>query len=71
MREQLGVTSVVVTHDLHSALGIGTRIGVIDGGRLVETAAPAAFIESGHPIVRRFLEAQYITRAGAWEGASR
>ena len=67
MRVKLGVTSVVVTHDLQSALAIGTRIAMLAGGRFVEIAPPADFIRSSQPDVKEFLEAQYITRRGPWE----
>lgn len=67
LRHELGITSVVVTHDLHSALAIGTRIMMIDGGRIVENAPPQEFIQSKNETVQRFLESQYITRRGAWE----
>jgi phospholipid/cholesterol/gamma-HCH transport system ATP-binding protein len=67
LRRELGITSVVVTHDLHSALAIGTRIMMIDGGAIVENAAPEDFINSTNETVKRFLESQYITRRGAWE----
>ena len=67
LRNELGVTSVVVTHDLHSALSIGTRIMMIDGGKIVENAVPEEFIRSENETVKRFLESQYITRRGAWE----
>lgn len=67
MREGLGVTSVVVTHDLHSALSIGTRIGMLYGGRIVELAAPGEFIKTGNPEARSFLESQFITKEGSWE----
>ncbi len=67
LRRRHGITSVVVTHDLHSALGIASRIAVIHQGRIVEVSAPAAFLRSENEIVQAFLEAQYITRRGAWE----
>jgi len=67
MRSELGMTSVVVTHDLHSALSIGTRIAMLHGGRIVELSTPAAFIESANPEVQGFLESQFITRRGSWE----
>ncbi len=67
MRKKLKVTSVVVTHDLHSALAIGSRILMIDGGKIVENATPAEFVRSENETVKRFLESQYITRRGAWE----
>lgn len=68
LRRELKVTSVVVTHDLHSALAIGTRIAMLYYGKVVEVATPEDFIKSDNEVVRNFLEAQYITRRGAWEG---
>jgi phospholipid/cholesterol/gamma-HCH transport system ATP-binding protein len=68
-RSRLNVTNVVVTHDLHSALMIGTRIAMIYGGRVLEVAAPADFVRSDRPEVRRFLESQFITTKGPWEDA--
>ena len=67
LRRELGVTSVVVTHDLHSALAIGTRLAMLHGGRIVEVATPEAFIRSEHPVVRDFLAAQYINHQAPWE----
>lgn len=67
MRDQHGLTSVVVTHDLHSALAIATRIALIDQGRIQEINTPAEFLRSDNELVRAFLDAQYITRRGAWE----
>ncbi len=67
LRKTLGVTSVVVTHDLHSALGIGSRIAMINKGRIIELAEPDNFVNSEEPCVKAFLDAQYITREGEWE----
>ncbi len=68
LRQTLKVTSVVVTHDLHSALSIGTRIAMLLGGRFVELADPQGFVKSTQEDVKGFLESQYITKRGAWEG---
>ena len=67
MQQQLGVTSVVVTHDLHSALSIGSRIAMLHDGRFVEVSSPEAFIRSKQPEVMRFLESQFITKRCSWE----
>ena len=67
MRKELGITSVVVTHDLHSALSIGTRIMMLHQGRIVENAPPDEFIHSKDQTVQSFLESQYITKKGKWE----
>ncbi len=67
MRKELGITSVVVTHDLHSALSIGSRIMMLHEGKIVENATPEEFIRSKDPTVQSFLESQYITKKGKWE----
>jgi len=67
LNKELGVTSVLVTHDLHSALAIADRIAMIDGGRIVEVATPREFLKSGNEVVQSFLESQYITKRGPWE----
>lgn len=67
MRMSLGVTSVVVTHDLHSALSIGTRIAMLYGGKIVELSTPDDFVKSPRREVQRFLESQFITKKGSWE----
>ena len=67
MRKELGITSVVVTHDLHSALSIGSRIMMLHQGQIVENATPEEFIRSKDGTVRSFLESQYITKKGKWE----
>ncbi|MDD2235730.1 MAG: ATP-binding cassette domain-containing protein [Kiritimatiellae bacterium] len=67
LRVKLGVTSVVVTHDLHSALSIGTRIALLEKGKMVEISTPQEFIRSKHPAVRDFLDANFITKKPDWE----
>ena len=67
MQSEMSVTSVVVTHDLHSALSIGDRIAMITDGRFVETATPSRFIQSTNESVQAFLASQFITRRGDWE----
>lgn len=67
MRIELKVTNVVVTHDLFSALGIGSHIAMIHNGRLIEVSTPHDFIRSSNEIVRSFLDSQYITKRGKWE----
>ncbi len=60
LRRRLGVTSVVVTHDLYSALQIGTRVAMLHEGRFVACAPPEEFVASEQPVVRDFLQAQGI-----------
>ena len=67
LNNRLGTTSVVVTHDLHSALAIADRIAMLSEGKVVDIKPPAEFIASKAPEIRSFLDAQYITRRGSWE----
>ncbi|MDY0149544.1 MAG: ATP-binding cassette domain-containing protein [Kiritimatiellia bacterium] len=60
LRQRLGVTSVVVTHDLYSALKIGSRVAMLHEGRFAVCAPPEEFVASSHPVVRDFLRAQGI-----------
>ncbi len=59
LNAKLGVTSVVVTHDLNSALSIGHRIAMLKAGRVVEISTPDEFRVSTNPEVREFMDAQF------------
>src|SRR5438876_9836958 len=52
-----GKGMVFVTHDVREGLLLGTRIGLMLQGRLAFLGTPDEFRESGHPEVRKFLEA--------------
>ena len=57
LNSDFGITSIVVTHDIPSALRIADRMLLIKGGRAVEYSAPAEFVNSTSPDVREFLAA--------------
>jgi phospholipid/cholesterol/gamma-HCH transport system ATP-binding protein len=57
IQARLGVTSVVVTHDLQSAFLVSDRIAMLAEGRIVAVAAPAQLRRSTEPAVRDFLGA--------------
>ncbi len=61
LQRKLQVTSVVVTHDLHSAFTIADRIIMLHRGEVVEIAEPQQFAKSQNPLVREFVDAQFIT----------
>lgn len=67
LSQKLGVTSVVVTHDMHSALAIADRIGMLHSSRLLAATTPNEFIKSEIHEIKSFLDAQYITKRGSWE----
>lgn len=57
LNRKLGITSVVVTHDLQGALAIADRILLLKGGRVVACAAPDEFVKSENREVKEFLAA--------------
>jgi phospholipid/cholesterol/gamma-HCH transport system ATP-binding protein len=56
MRNELKVTSVVVTHDMKSAYRIADRIAMLYKGRIRFVGTPAETQEAADPIVRAFVE---------------
>ena len=48
LHDKLGLTTVMVTHDMTEALLIADRIVVLDGGRIVADSTPTELI-AGHP----------------------
>jgi osmoprotectant transport system ATP-binding protein len=53
---ELNKTAVFVTHDLHEAFVLGTRICLMEKGRIVLLDEPENFRRSDLPLVRRYLE---------------
>jgi phospholipid/cholesterol/gamma-HCH transport system ATP-binding protein len=51
----LGVTSIVVTHDLDTAFEVGDRIALLFEGRIRACGTPAEMLESTDPVVMRFV----------------
>ncbi len=60
LQKDLGVTSVVVTHDMISALTISDRIAMLHQGTVLEVTPPREFLQSKNEVVRGFLDSQCI-----------
>lgn len=56
MHERLGLTFVVITHDVHSAKTIAETIGFLVGGRLTHFGPQAEVYNSDDPSIRQFLD---------------
>ncbi len=54
LKTTLGITFIVISHDIHSAFKIADNIGLLYQGRLVEFGSRRALAESENPIVRHF-----------------
>ncbi|HET9426547.1 MAG TPA: ABC transporter ATP-binding protein [Gemmatimonadaceae bacterium] len=56
MREKLGVTSIVITHDMRSAFRVGSRIAMLYEGRVRKVGTVDEIRHTKDPIVRQFIE---------------
>jgi phospholipid/cholesterol/gamma-HCH transport system ATP-binding protein len=56
MRAELGVTSVVITHDMRSAYRVGSRIAMLHEGRVRQVGTVEEIRQTSDPIVRQFIE---------------
>jgi putrescine transport system ATP-binding protein len=64
IQQRLGVTFVVVTHDQEEAMTLGTRLGVMNQGRIVQVGSPSDIYESP---ANRFV-ADFIGSVNMFEG---
>jgi osmoprotectant transport system ATP-binding protein len=57
LQQQLHKTVILVTHDLREALLLGTRIALLDGGRLVGVFSPDEFLRATSPEAASYVAA--------------
>ena len=55
LQKSLGVTSVVITHDLAAAFTIADRIAVLYKGRIIACDTPNGIQSNNHPVVAQLL----------------
>jgi phospholipid/cholesterol/gamma-HCH transport system ATP-binding protein len=56
---ELGVTSVMVTHDVRGAFRVADRLALLSEGKIVMQGTPQEFRDSNNPKVREFLERDF------------
>ena len=56
---ELGVTSVMVTHDVRGAFRVADRLALLSEGKIVMQGTPKEFLESSNAKVREFLERDF------------
>lgn len=59
LEEELGVTSITVTHDVRGAFRTADRIALLTHGQIVAIGSPEEFRESQVPEVKKFLERDF------------
>lgn len=66
LQKELGVTSVVVTHDMPSAFKIADRMAMLSKGRIVFSGTVDEVRTTSHPMVRQFIEGRSQGPLGAF-----
>jgi phospholipid/cholesterol/gamma-HCH transport system ATP-binding protein len=61
LAKELGVTSILVTHDIEGALPISDHVALLDKGRIRFVGTPDEFRHSSDILVRAFLERDPMT----------
>jgi phospholipid/cholesterol/gamma-HCH transport system ATP-binding protein len=61
-KTELGVTSVVISHDISSAFKVADRIAFLSQGRIAEQGTPAQLRSSQNPAVKAFLQTWFGRR---------
>lgn len=54
-QQELRATSIVVTHDLHSAIEVGDLLALHHEGKIAVLAEPKAFLQDPHPMIQDFV----------------
>jgi phospholipid/cholesterol/gamma-HCH transport system ATP-binding protein len=56
LQRELNITSVIVTHDIHSANRVADRITMLHEGKIIFSGTPQETRETDNEIVRQFIE---------------
>ena len=62
LQHSLGITSIVVTHDITSALKVADRVGLLDQGNLVEIRKRSELKQATHPMLIEFIKNYQLMR---------
>jgi osmoprotectant transport system ATP-binding protein len=65
LAHHLTKTIVLVTHDLREALLLGTRVVLLDAGRIVAESTPREFLELEQPVAREFIASSELIPGAA------
>ena len=64
LRTKLGVTSIVVTHDIHSAFLVGDRFAILDRGTTLMTGTREEIRNSDNEDVQKYISSSLTTTSG-------
>jgi phospholipid/cholesterol/gamma-HCH transport system ATP-binding protein len=57
LNDTLGLTSIIVSHDIHETLAIADYVYILSAGKVVGRGSPADLANTDNPWVRQFVQA--------------
>jgi phospholipid/cholesterol/gamma-HCH transport system ATP-binding protein len=60
LSDRLGVTSIVVSHDLRSIFGVADRVAMLYKGQFILDGPPALYRTTDNPIVQQFINGRPV-----------
>ena len=64
MKEALGITFIVISHDIVGTINVADHIAMLYGGNLIAFKPTKEFVQLDHPIIRKFLGRNLILPEG-------
>jgi phospholipid/cholesterol/gamma-HCH transport system ATP-binding protein len=64
LKEKLNKTTVIVTHDLHSAFKVADRIAMLAEGKIVYEGSPEQAMKTDNSFMERFIQSSSLTSQG-------
>jgi phospholipid/cholesterol/gamma-HCH transport system ATP-binding protein len=58
LNDSLGMTSVVVSHDVHETFAIADHVVLLAGGGIIAQGTPQSLMDSPDPLVQQFVHAR-------------
>ncbi len=72
-QKNYGFTAVIVSHEIPQIFKVADRVGMLDGGVLVQVGTSEDIMKSDNPVVRRFVNgvSEPLEKAGAVKGEAK
>ena len=66
MKNELKVTSVIITHDIRSAFKVGDKIAMLYDGKIIEIGTPEEIENSTNPVIQQFIHGEAEGPISSW-----